>query len=96
MALTGGPSLPAGEVNWPYSYDLTQLLSVTGDNSTTQRLAPVTVSGLTSGVASLTAGSYHTCAVTTSGGATCWGFNGNGQLGDNSTTQRLTPVGVSP
>ena len=33
MALTGGPSLPAGEVNWPYSYDLKQLLSVTGDNN---------------------------------------------------------------
>ena len=22
IALTGGPTLPAGEVNWPYSYDL--------------------------------------------------------------------------
>lgn len=33
VALTGGPSLPAGEVNWPYSYDLKQLLSVTGDNN---------------------------------------------------------------
>jgi len=66
-----------------------------GDNSTTQRLAPVTVSGLTSGVASLTAGYYHTCAVTTSGGAQCWGRNNYGQLGDNSTTQRLAPVAVS-
>ena len=33
VALTGGPALPAGEVNSPYSYDLKQLLSVTGDSS---------------------------------------------------------------
>lgn len=33
VALTGGPTLPAGEVNWPYSYDLKQLLSVTGDSN---------------------------------------------------------------
>ena len=31
VALTGGTGLPAGEVSWPYSYDLKQLLSVTGD-----------------------------------------------------------------
>lgn len=33
MALTGGPALPAGEVSWPYSYDLNQLLTVTGDTA---------------------------------------------------------------
>lgn len=33
VALTGGPALPAGEVNSPYSYDLNQLLSVTGDSA---------------------------------------------------------------
>lgn len=33
VALTGGPELPAGEVNSPYSYDLNQLLSVTGDSA---------------------------------------------------------------
>ena len=63
--------------------------------STTQ-LTPYTVSGLSTGVAQVSAGgSYHTCAVTTSGSAMCWGRNTDGQLGDGTTTQRKTPSPVS-
>ena len=63
-----------------------------GDNSTTQRLAPVNVVGLASGVTRLVAGGSHTCALMASGSVKCWGNNSSGQLGDNSTTNRLTPV----
>lgn len=66
-----------------------------GDNSTTLRKTPVAVSGLTSGVSSLTAGQSSTCAVTTEGAAKCWGTNSNGQLGDGSVITRKTPVAVS-
>ena len=63
-----------------------------GDGTTTNRLEPVLVSGLAGGVASIAAGSRHTCAVTTAETMRCWGRNADGQLGDGTTTTRLLPV----
>jgi hypothetical protein len=66
-----------------------------GDGTTTQRLAPVPVSGLASDVAAIAGEGAHTCAVTTGGGAKCWGYNQFGELGDGTMTQRSMPVDVS-
>ena len=66
-----------------------------GDGTTTHKLTPTLVSGLASGVAALSAGVYHTCALTSAGGVLCWGHNGFGQLGDGSWTSRSTPTLVS-
>jgi alpha-tubulin suppressor-like RCC1 family protein len=65
-----------------------------GDNTTTDRHTPVAVQqgGVT--FTSITAGADHTCGLTSTGAAWCWGLNGNGRLGDNTTTTRLTPVAV--
>src|SRR5258706_5096045 len=65
-----------------------------GDGTTTNRLTPVPVSGL-SGVQAVAAGDAHSCALLTNGTAKCWGANGYGQLGDATTARRLTPVTVN-
>ncbi len=58
------------------------------------RTAPVAVVG---GLrfAAVTAGLFHTCGLTTSGAAYCWGGGGNGELGDGSTTDSSVPVAVA-
>ena len=65
-----------------------------GDGTTTMRPTPVDVTGLSSNVAAVDAGTDHTCALTTTGGVKCWGYNSYGQLGDGTTTNRPTSVPV--
>jgi alpha-tubulin suppressor-like RCC1 family protein len=65
-----------------------------GNNSTVDSSVPVQVVGLTSGVSAVTAGLEAACALTTTGAIECWGANGAGQLGNNTTTNSLVPVPV--
>jgi alpha-tubulin suppressor-like RCC1 family protein len=66
-----------------------------GDGTKTRRSVPVQVHGLATGVASVSAGYRHTCALTTAGAVLCWGLNTYGELGDGSSSTRLHPVGVT-
>ena len=66
-----------------------------GDNAMSDSDVAVSVVGLNTAVrlASQGAGSY--CAVLASTSVDCWGDNGSGDLGNNSTTDSAVPVAVS-
>jgi hypothetical protein len=65
-----------------------------GNPDITIQLNPVDVSSETAFTA-IAVGSFHTCALVVGGGAKCWGFNADGQLGNGNTNTQLNPVDVS-
>ena len=65
-----------------------------GNNTTTDRSSPVSVVGGFFDWCQVSTGGNHNVAVRTSGSAWLWGRNNNGQLGDNTTTNRSSPVSV--
>jgi alpha-tubulin suppressor-like RCC1 family protein len=71
-----------------------------GNNSTTNSSVPVAVTTAGTPIAGKTivavsAGQYFACAVDSAGVAYCWGYNGNGELGNNSTANSGVPVAVA-
>jgi alpha-tubulin suppressor-like RCC1 family protein len=70
-----------------------------GDGITTSSNVPISVTGLTTGVAyfdmATNGNSNHICAVMSVGTLYCWGLGTTGQLGDGTSTSRLAPVQVN-
>lgn len=66
-----------------------------GNGTRISSSVPVSVGGLTSGVAFVSAGFAHTCAIDMAGLGKCWGYGEQGQLGPLSAIYKTTPVIVS-
>ena len=83
---------PAGAA-WAWGSNLYGTL---GNGTTITSRTPVKASlpaGTT--ITSIAGGDFHTLAVTSDGKALAWGLNGNGQLGDGTTTDSSVPVQVA-
>ncbi len=100
VTVSGGLRHTCGVTNQSVAYcwgsnDRGQL----GDNTTMDRHMPTPVAGPDGGpplvVAAISAGGSHTCAVATTGSLYCWGFNGDGELGDGTRGERHAPVLVA-
>ena len=66
-----------------------------GDNTTTNRSTPITTFAGGANWKQVACGRYHTAAIKTDGTLWIWGNNAQGQLGDNTSVTRSTPVTTS-
>jgi alpha-tubulin suppressor-like RCC1 family protein len=65
-----------------------------GDNTTVSKSSPVSVVGGFTDWVQIAAGNSHTAAIRANGTAWAWGGGSNGQLGDNTTVNKSSPVSV--
>ena len=65
-----------------------------GNGTTTDSSVPVAVTGITTATAITGDGDGSYCAVLESASVDCWGANGVGQLGNNTTVDSSVPVAV--
>ncbi len=63
-----------------------------GTNDNTDKLTPVTTFAGGTNWKQVSGGTYHTAAIKTDGTLWTWGRNAYGELGDNTGTNRSTPV----
>ena len=80
----------AGTVKcWGYNFS-----GQLGTGNVADRSEPTAIKNLNEKVISLSSGGFHTCVLTEAKGVKCWGNNGLGQLGNNSTGHGLVPGDV--
>jgi alpha-tubulin suppressor-like RCC1 family protein len=65
-----------------------------GDGTMTSRSTPAPVAGLAADIVEISGGRFFACARHAGGLVSCWGGNGNGQLGNGSTTDSAVAVDI--
>ena len=74
---------------WMWGYNTDGEL---GDNTVTKRSSGVQTVSAGTNWKQVECGDYHTAAIKTDGTLWLWGYNAQGQLGDNTATHRSSPV----
>jgi alpha-tubulin suppressor-like RCC1 family protein len=94
--VTAGPFHTCGEAanNRAYCWGLNETGAIGDGTNDNSRTAPVLVAGSLS-FRQLSSGNSFTCGKTSASAVYCWGFNQFGQLGDGTTTDRVTPTPVA-
>ncbi|MEA2829087.1 MAG: hypothetical protein QOG43_3526 [Actinomycetota bacterium] len=90
-AVAGTPCPTPDRPVWGTGYNA---LGQLGDGTTADRSALAGAHPPLTSVTALTGGVGHSLALKADGTVWAWGWNGYGQLGDGTTTQRLRPVPV--
>jgi alpha-tubulin suppressor-like RCC1 family protein len=93
---TAGTITQQGLFTAPQTNGSVTIAATSVQNASAVGYATVQVGSVNITPGSISAGSFHTCGVTTTGQAYCWGFNEWGQLGDGtrSTSPSPTPTAV--
>jgi len=77
---------------WTWGFNYYGELGVNDAGATANRSTPVTTFAGGTNWKQVSGGGYYTAAIKTDGTLWTWGNNSNGQLGDNTSTTRSTPV----
>jgi alpha-tubulin suppressor-like RCC1 family protein len=65
-----------------------------GDPNITTSYSNTPVPADISNATAITTGGQYTCALLSGGAVDCWGYNGQGELGEGNTTDNSTPEPV--
>ncbi len=83
-------------VAYCWGYDYKGQLGDGGARNDSQEPVAVDTSGIGNATfTQLSAGTWHTCGLTTEGLATCWGYNDYGQLGNGTDVDSQSPLWVN-
>jgi alpha-tubulin suppressor-like RCC1 family protein len=104
----GVTALPGGVAQLAAGFDSACAISTTGtlrcwgqntygevgNGTSNAQATPTQVTGPPSVVGSVSVGQNNTCALSTLNGSYCWGYNGDGEIGDGNTSQSDVPASV--